>query len=758
MASVHLHLALFAIFLLPGSILAAWNPDAGLAVPLSRNAPATYSSMTYTSLNHSFMYNLTDGNALTSFWQSDACFPTNFMGRADLNPILNACANSARCRASGGSRFADATDTNVYTGASITAVGGIAWLTVSLPSPQPLYRVMYRGIFGAPTNVSVVTAAGEVIDLGSLNSTNNYNFYRYIPGPDVIVAALRMSSTVSFTVTEISAMSESCFQHATIDLGRVVNADWFITRHWVGGHATSSQMLRSVDGVAWTKITDLDPTALALLPTLLDAPVPLRYLRIRHQVDDVDWAKVYVWEMEVYDAFGPFGAPEPPTAISPRSMRDLLGVNGIWGWGANKFSDTLVKAGQGPVLYSSVASHARNYHNWRWDVSDPDNVCNYTAMALGKGTQGQWWLNWDREYRAWRAAGLEVAVTLQFDRFSFPTSVFNAGPYQCGYQFGDAFAAHFGPQANGNTLVDVLEVGNEPWDGYSSSWYRELLLGTARASKSANPKLRVLPAAFQANDFYADSNYLGTKVNETMAPLLDGVNTHVYSFLTNASGVRLTTYPEHRASSFQAVKNIVRWRNVNMPDKPVYVTEWGWDSPTDSTGALCTANECVSETAQGLYAVRGALLLARWGAFRATWFFYADDKNCTTLFCRSGLYANNLSSSKASLRALQSLLARVGTRHFVGAVAESPETGYVYLLGTPDGTPTHAIGWRPVPAEDTTTVSTTVTITGQPGKAWQLDGVSSTGTPVTAVPVGVADGQWTIAISTVPLVIEIVSS
>jgi len=33
---------------------------------------------------------------------------------------------------------------------------------------------------------------------------------------------------------------------------------------------------------------------------------------------------------------------------------------------------------------------------------------------LQTGTDGQWWLDWDREYLAWRNASLPVAVSFQF--------------------------------------------------------------------------------------------------------------------------------------------------------------------------------------------------------------------------------------------------------------------------------------------------------------------------------------------------------
>lgn len=65
------------------------------------------------------------------------------------------------------------------------------------------------------------------------------------------------------------------------------------------------------------------------------------------------------------------------------------------------------------------------------------------------------------------------------------------------------------------------------------------------------------------------------------------LNVHAYSFY-DGSGETLATWPEDPRSSMQAVKNMIRWRNVNMPGKKVFLTEWGWDgaSTIDTPGNL----------------------------------------------------------------------------------------------------------------------------------------------------------------------------
>ena len=86
-----------------------------------------------------------------------------------------------------------------------------------------------------------------------------------------------------------------------------------------------------------------------------------------------------MWEIDAYDDSGEFGGPPSPKP-NVVSLRDMLGVNGIWGWGWGRSSSTL-GAGEGAALYAPVASFGRNYHNLNWDVHDPDDRPNYERMA-----------------------------------------------------------------------------------------------------------------------------------------------------------------------------------------------------------------------------------------------------------------------------------------------------------------------------------------------------------------------------------------
>jgi len=140
-------------------------------------------------------------------------------------------------------------------------------------------------------------------------------------------------------------------------------------------------------------------------------------------------------------------------------------------------------------------------------------------------------------------------------------------------------------------------------------------------------------------------------------------------------------------SSLQSLNSILRFRDAVLPGLPVYLTEWGWDSagggqscdPPPERSTQAPFPECVSERSQALYAVRGALVLARKGLSRATWYFYAntdltstawDSAGGTGVFARSGLVAVNATRFVPELAhyALQTFVALLGSARFLSAV------------------------------------------------------------------------------------------
>lgn len=653
-----------------------------------------------------------------------------------------------------GGNLTGVTDSSVYTGATINpSPGSLASFVVTLDQPVRLNVLLVRGIWSGNTYLQANTTTG-MVTLRTLTDQDNYKWIKIVPDANVKIRSLKFTSDKKIVITEVGAINQICTQMAWIDMGAVKEVGVIRTRHWAGGNALKTWLQTSIDGVTWDTETELNPKAMKPIYTRLSTPKRARYVGIRHDVKSGDWKKVYVWEISAYDQHGRWG--RSPVAVPQSStLRETLGVNGIWGWQTNKYSD-LIFPPTGPRVYSKICSHARNYHNLLWDVKDPDNTPDYTSMADGKGTEAHWWLNWDREYQAWNDAGFDVHATIQFLNKTVDTSTNKwNNPFQAGYNYGKAFAEHFGPSP-GNGLIKVMEVGNEPWD-YPPAFYQTVLQGFVNGSKAGNPNLLVTSGAFQAHDPKALGNYFGNHVPSTVAPMLDIVNSHHYSFLSRPDGVRIAVHPEHPESAFNEVRNVLRWRDANMPGKPVWVTEWGWDS--HGVNESCANTECVSEAAAALYGVRGLLILTRSGVERATWYFFANTATCNTLFCRSGLTGSkNVNFAKKKVfYSLQALLHHAGSTSFLGTIQEDRDA-YIYVLGN-NNDPTHIVAWRPVLAEDNGSVPVTFNLptNKKPAAAWYINGESETG-DVAPIPAREGDGKYSMNISTIPTLVSLESS
>lgn len=87
-------------------------------------------------------------------------------------------------------------------------------------------------------------------------------------------------------------------------------------------------------------------------------------------------------------------------------------------------------------------------------------MCSCTPALLQTGTDGQWWLDWDKEYRGWKQANLTVDVSYQFTAHDQPPASW-PDAYSTAYTLGYKFTRHFGRQFGTNNVAS-FEAGNEP--------------------------------------------------------------------------------------------------------------------------------------------------------------------------------------------------------------------------------------------------------------------------------------------------------
>lgn len=444
-ASLLIVLVLLVEYISPGL---PWDPDAGI-IPSWTRYPGASVQVTSSPMKAP---NIADGEEKTH-WQSGACMPTGFLNRGDLNTLLRGiCSREpSSCTTSGGSDPIHATDGSFFTGTRVDIAQGRAFFIIHIQNPQRFLKVAMKGIYKAQTELWVLSAVGWRA-LHVFTNADNYKFLLF-PTESEQVAALKVNSSQMFTITEIAVLAQPCYEMATVDLGTTREIQVVRTRHW-STQASNTTLLTSINGQSWIAHAQLNPVALGSVVTRFPQPVMTRFVAVRHEVKEGNYKKVYVWEIEAWDQYGRWGPPPVPKQ-QENTLEQLLGVNGIWGWGLDKYSDSALP-GEGPEKYTPVATYGRNYHNMNWDVTDPDHVPDYQKMAQGGGTEAKWWLNWDREYGAWKDKGLGVYASIQFLSSWFPAALWN-NPQSAGEGYGRAFAQHFGI-SYGNGLVSAIEI------------------------------------------------------------------------------------------------------------------------------------------------------------------------------------------------------------------------------------------------------------------------------------------------------------
>jgi hypothetical protein len=736
-----------------------WNADAGLIAPYAAKITATS--------NAAQLNNITDFNDNTA-WQSGAPIPFDFVKQPHNNLLLGSHLNNSASKIATGT-LEKATDGDFNTEVALQPdASKEAWLAMNFPSKNIALRHIYIKCFIANPQQNVTIKAkntkNQVLIVGTVKATQNGQWVK-ITTNQLNITQLRLSCPGNFGIQEIAALSNDPKEAVTFDFQTNKEIGWVDTKHWAGtmpdGKATATkiELFGSTNNVSWTLLGTLNPVSVQRAITRIAKPMLARYFKVEYTLNPIDYNKISLWEVEIYDKNGPKGGM-PVALANPKNMNDLLGINTVWGWGLGVYSD-MHDPNTGVNRFNQIGTHARNYHFMNWDLPDPDDVTDtlFTRMAAGRGTPAMPWLNWDTEYKAWKKAGLEVESSINFE---YAPEMWQK-PYESAYKYGRAFAKHFGQKdEKGKPMVSILEVGNEPWK-YPAEQYQQILKGMSEGVKSMNTGIKVFPGALQAakprnENSTWEKNYVGVRVTKEIAPFLDGLNVHHYSWKYLSDGKRISVHPEHPESTAWDILADIRWRNQNMPNKPIFITEFGWDS--SSPNENCVHSECVTEEEQTLYTIRHIFLLARLGMERITNYFYANTptNGASTLFTRSGLTESVLNdhTPKKSFFAVKSVRNLLGTSRFLRVVQED-EKAYIYLFGDAGGKPTHLVAWRPVEAIDKTVQLVSIDksnwVVGQL-QAVLLDGKSITGSPAPTVP-ALKNNKIEFSVSATPIVVAL---
>ena len=343
------------------------------------------------------------------------------------------------------------------------------------------------------------------------------------------------------------------------------------------------------------------------------------------------------------------------------------------------------------------------------------------AELVADSPPGYLWDNYIRIKKI-KKAGFKVSVAIEISVRSFPDKWWRQEELgnslqeiqETGMDWACAFLKVYDPKSTDNSfpntspLVDILELGNEPWGDPGIAAYQAYIAGILQAFdeyySNTKPRIGIAGAAYQAHELKGStfgSGHLGDAVgimigspkqDKVRSYITEGIGVHNYNFsdYRKLDVHTIQQHPEATNGGFHIYKNISTWVNQYMPigQQKVNATEFGWNSDDEpghifecykanqwggcqeanfaNTVALsmpgCNYNyskgECgkavkigIGRTAQAAYIIRSILLLHSWGANQAVIYNLMDDWTNGAYFS-NGLVDTNVPSNVSELKTM----------------------------------------------------------------------------------------------------------
>lgn len=360
--------------------------------------------------------------------------------------------------------------------------------------------------------------------------------------------------------------------------------------------------------------------------------------------------KILLSAISVLTATGLAIAAEAKTSPARPLFKDFMGVNGH----TVQFK---------PELYRPTGRLVRDYHNIQWDLGEDTDFVTTFPFARNR-------VNWETVYGSWQKEGYEVNVSIMFPELH--TNHWKDLPRDA-FAYGKAFATAFGPSGK-LPLVASAEIGNEPGH-YADEDYRKLFENMAKGFRAGDPKMQIVTCALIAGKSHAYAK--SVTCVEGLEALYDVINLHTYAEAEPWPTWR-RSYPEDTSLRYlKDVQDLIAWRDKQAPGKPIWITEFGYDSstkpaPKEGNFAKWMGN---TDEQQAQYLVRSYLVFATLAVDRAYIFFF-NDSDEPQVHGSSGLTRNF--EPKPSYYAVSHQQKVLGDYRFERPVKEVANNVYAY--------------------------------------------------------------------------------
>lgn len=332
----------------------------------------------------------------------------------------------------------------------------------------------------------------------------------------------------------------------------------------------------------------------------------------------------------------------PLHAAPPRPlMNEFIGLNGH----TVQFK---------PGLYAPAARLVRDYHPVEWDLGKETD-------KLPKFPEAKNRVDWSAVYASWQKQGWTTDACLMFETVP-----------QAGWKdleadakaYGSAFAKEFGPSGS-RKLVESVEIGNEPGK-WSDSDYTKVFKAMAEGIRAGDPKLKIASCNLTAGK--SGGYEKSVACLEGLLPLVDVLTVHSYAQLENWPTWK-RSYPEDPAlpKYLKDIEALCQWRDQHAAGKPVWITEFGYDSTTKPQETSGDFKQWVGVTdeQQAQWLVRSLLVFSAMPVERAYIYFF-NDEDKASLHASSGLTRNF--QPKPSFHAVSHLQDTLGEYRFTRIV------------------------------------------------------------------------------------------
>ena len=344
-----------------------------------------------------------------------------------------------------------------------------------------------------------------------------------------------------------------------------------------------------------------------------------------------------------------------------------------------------------PIQQASIVKNIREFHLWTWNEANT-NITNYPGYPANKygfnPSPGTYW-NFDGVYSSYKNKGLKIIPVLQGTAFWFNNGLDGTkqdfkpvldgknpedpASYIAHADYLYQFTARYGNKINYNLKVQSdnqplsglnLISGVENWNEPNKTWktrkglftpyeYAAMTsadydghqgkLGATLGVKNADPSMPFIMAGLTGMDtVYTRSMLYWFKTNRSGSIPLDVINYHHYS---NDAGGQIgspTFGISPEADQLERkVKAVVDFNRRNLPGKPVWITEYGFDVAQSSSQKAKTYGTYTGEDIQAMWLVRSSLAFYTGGADKAYIFWLEDDDSRSPyIFGTSGILSN----------------------------------------------------------------------------------------------------------------------